>query len=262
MGNTCVKKHHCMSKGNGIIMRKQTDRRMNRQPRWIQYTPPTTSLAGGINMHSFYMVKVHVLILHIRLTSIVKALAFTTRAAIWRTVSPLLSRTFGSNPDSNSTSNTSSSVFSAPRHWYFPFFLLLYSTKSHHFYCKHNRERVYFVHICICTGLEAIIRQKSHILENFSISVNIIKFWQRYFQKGYLKSIPKLLEKFVKFESKIEIRPPENIEKITQFSGSRTAIIWHQGIRASKMALEVKHIKLGYTTAFVLGKHVNFLIVC
>ena len=42
---------------------------------------------------------------------------------------------------------------------------------------------------------------------------------------GYLKSISKLLEKIVKFERKIEIISPKNIKKITQFSGSRTAIL-------------------------------------
>ena len=31
---------------------------------------------------------------------------------------------------------------------------------------------------------------------------------------------------------------PENIEKITQFLGSGTAIIGHQGFRASKMAFD------------------------
>ena len=93
-------------------------------------------------------------------------------------------------------------------------------------------------------------------------SVLTIKFWHRHFQKGYLKSTSKLLEKIVKFERKMEIIPPENIEKITQFSGRETAIIGHQGIRASKRALE--ELKLWYpnTTAFVLGKYVNFLIVC
>ena len=56
--------------------------------------------------------------------------------------------------------------------------------------------------------------------------------------------------------------PPENIEKITQFSGSGTTIIGHQGIKASKMAFE--DLKLWYlnTNAFVLAKNVNFLIVC
>ena len=42
----------------------------------------------------------------------------------------------------------------------------------------------------------------------------------------------------MKFERKIEIIPPENIEKITQFLGSGSAIIGHQGIRASKMTFE------------------------
>ena len=64
----------------------------------------------------------------------------------------------------------------------------------------------------------------------------------------------------MKFERKIEIIPPENIKKITQFSGSGTAIIGHQRIGASKMAFE--GLKLGYpnTNAFVLGKRVDFLI--
>ena len=56
--------------------------------------------------------------------------------------------------------------------------------------------------------------------------------------------------------------PPENKEKITQFSGSRTAIIEHQGIRASKMAFEDLKLRYPNTSAFVLGKHVNFSIVC
>ena len=69
-------------------------------------------------------------------------------------------------------------------------------------------------------------------------SVLTLKFWHtcRHFQKGYLKSISQFLEKFVRFERKIEIIPPENIEKITQFSRNGTAIIGQQGIRASKMA--------------------------
>ena len=58
----------------------------------------------------------------------------------------------------------------------------------------------------------------------------------------------------MKFERKIEIIPPENIEKITQFSGSGTAIIGHQGIRASKMAFEGLKLRYPNTTAFVLGK--------
>ena len=93
-------------------------------------------------------------------------------------------------------------------------------------------------------------------------SLFTIKFWHRHFQKGYLKSISKLLEKFVKIGRKIEIIPLENIEKITQISGSGTTIIGHQGIRACKMAFE--GLKLWYpnTTAFLLGTHVNFLIVC
>ena len=66
----------------------------------------------------------------------------------------------------------------------------------------------------------------------------------------------------MKFERKIEIIPPENIEKITQFSGSGTAIIGDQGIGASKMAFEGLKLQYPNTTAFVLGKHVNFLIVC
>ena len=42
----------------------------------------------------------------------------------------------------------------------------------------------------------------------------------------------------MQFERKIKRIPPENIEKITQFYGSGTAIIGHQSIRASKMAIE------------------------
>ena len=55
--------------------------------------------------------------------------------------------------------------------------------------------------------------------------------------------------------------PPENIEKITQFSVSGTAIIGHQGFSASKMAFEGLKLRYPNTTAFVLGKHANFLIV-
>ena len=66
----------------------------------------------------------------------------------------------------------------------------------------------------------------------------------------------------MKFERKIEIIPPENIEKITQFSGSGTAIIGHQGIRVSKMAFEGLKLRYPNTTAFALRKHVNFLTVC
>ena len=62
----------------------------------------------------------------------------------------------------------------------------------------------------------------------------------------------------MKFERKIEKIPPENNEKITQFSGSGTAIIGHQGIMASKMAFEGLKLRYPNTTAFVLGKHVNF----
>ena len=40
----------------------------------------------------------------------------------------------------------------------------------------------------------------------------------------------------MKFERKLEIIPPENMEKITQFSGRGTTIIGHKGIRARKMA--------------------------
>ena len=92
-------------------------------------------------------------------------------------------------------------------------------------------------------------------------SVLTIKFWHGHFQKGCLKSISKSQEKFVKFERKIEIIPPENIEKITQFSGNGPAIIGHQGIRVSKMAFEGLKLWNPNTTASVLGKHVNFLIV-
>ena len=64
------------------------------------------------------------------------------------------------------------------------------------------------------------------------------------------------------FESKIEIIPSENIEKITQFLGSGTAIIGHQDIKVSKMVFEGLKLQYPNTTAFVLGKHVNFFIVC
>ena len=93
--------------------------------------------------------------------------------------------------------------------------------------------------------------------DNFAILV-----CHRHFQKGYPKSISKSLEKFVKYERKFKIIPPENIEKITQFSGSGTAIIGHQGIRASKMAFEGFKLRYPNTTAFDLCKHVNFLVVC
>ena len=93
-------------------------------------------------------------------------------------------------------------------------------------------------------------------------SVLTIEFWHRHFQKGYLKSILKLSEIFVKIERKIEIIHPENIKKITQISGSGTTIIRHQGFRASKMAFQGLKLRYPNTTAFVWGKHVNFLIVC
>ena len=75
----------------------------------------------------------------------------------------------------------------------------------------------------------------------------------------------------MKYERKIEIIPPENIEKIKHLaniekikhiSGIGTAIIEHQGIRASKMAFEGLKLRYPNTTAFVLGKHVNFSIIC
>ena len=50
--------------------------------------------------------------------------------------------------------------------------------------------------------------------------------------------ISKLLEKIVKIERKNVNNTHENVEKITQLSGSGTAIVGHQGIRASKMAFE------------------------
>ena len=40
--------------GNHVVYRqtdRQTDRRTDRRTRWIQYTPPPTSLGGGITMH-------------------------------------------------------------------------------------------------------------------------------------------------------------------------------------------------------------------
>ena len=52
------------------------------------------------------------------------------------------------------------------------------------------------------------------------------------------------------------------MQKITQFSRSGTAIIRHQGIRASEIVFEALKLQYQNTTAFVLGKHVNFLIVC
>ena len=66
----------------------------------------------------------------------------------------------------------------------------------------------------------------------------------------------------MKFEREMEIIPPENIEKITQFSGSGTTIIGHQGMRASNLAFEGLKLQYPNTTAFVLGKHINFLIIC
>ena len=111
-------------------------------------------------------------------------------------------------------------------------------------------------------GLIAIIRQKLHVLENFSISVKNKILYIDIFRKGYLKSISKLLEKFVKFERKIEIIPPKNIEKITQFAGSGTAIIGHQGIWASKMAFQGLKLRYPNTSASILDKDVKFLIVC
>ena len=53
-----------------------------------------------------------------------------------------------------------------------------------------------------------------------------------------------------------------NIEKIAQFSMSRTAIIGHQGIRASEMAFEGLELLYLNTTAFILGNGVNFSIIC
>ena len=103
---------------------------------------------------------------------------------------------------------------------------------------------------------------RNHTFLRIFQSVVTIKFWHRHFQKGYLKSISKLLEKFVKFERKNEIRPPQNIDQITQFSGSGKSIIWHQDITASKMAFEGLKLRYLNTTASVLGKNVNFLIVC
>ena len=55
---------------------------------------------------------------------------------------------------------------------------------------------------------------------------------------------------------------PENTAKITQFSRSGTAIIGHQGFMASKMAIDSLKLRYSNTTTFVLGKHVNFLIIC
>ena len=47
MVNTHVKYHHCMSKGNGVMVQKPLfHRRTDRPPWWNQYTP-TTSLVGG-----------------------------------------------------------------------------------------------------------------------------------------------------------------------------------------------------------------------
>ena len=66
----------------------------------------------------------------------------------------------------------------------------------------------------------------------------------------------------MKFERKIEIILPENIEKITQFSVSGKGFIGHHGIRASKMAFDGLKLRYPITTAFALGKNVNFLIVC
>ena len=86
-------------------------------------------------------------------------------------------------------------------------------------------------------------------MEIFCVGV-IFKFF-RFDHPPRVKSSSKLLEKIVKFEGKFEIIPPENIEEITQFSGSRTAVIGHQGIRASKMAFEGLKLRYPNTTAFV-----------
>ena len=56
----------------------------------------------------------------------------------------------------------------------------------------------------------------------------------------------------MKFERKIKIIPPENIKNVTQFFGSGTAIIRHQGIRSSKIAFEGLKLRYPNTTAFVL----------
>ena len=48
------------------------------------------------------------------------------------------------------------------------------------------------------------------------------------------------------------------MEKITQFSGSGTAMIGHQSISTSKMALEGSKLRYPNTTAFVLGEHINY----
>ena len=90
-------------------------------------------------------------------------------------------------------------------------------------------KKCHMVSLLVCQQLSDRNRTFLRIFQ----SVLTTKFWHRHFQKGYLKSISKVLEKFVKFERKIEIIPLENIEKITQFSGSGTTIIGHQGIRAS-----------------------------
>ena len=66
----------------------------------------------------------------------------------------------------------------------------------------------------------------------------------------------------MEFERKIEIIPPGNIKKITQFLGSGPAIIGQQGIRARKIAFEGLKLRYPNTTAFVSGEHVNFLMVC
>ena len=56
--------------------------------------------------------------------------------------------------------------------------------------------------------------------------------------------------------------PRKHWENHTQFFGSETEIIGHKDIRVSKMASEGWKLRYSNTTAFVLGKDVNFLIVC
>ena len=101
------------------------------------------------------------------------------------------------------------------------------------------------------------------------LSVLTIKFWHRHFQKGYLKCISKLLEKFVTFERKIEIISPENIEKITQFRGAgqqwsdTKVVVRVNGIGRFKTSIS-KHYRLCFRWAcpFLNRLLVSFFVLC
>ena len=111
------------------------------------------------------------------------------------------------------------------------------------------------------TGLSAVIRQKSHVLENFSISVNnkiLTKTLSEKLTQEHLKIIRKIREIWKKNRNNT---PWKHWENHTIF-GERDSNNRHQGIRARKMAFEGLEFRYPNTTAFVLGKHVSFLIVC